>query len=208
MIASQGGDDAAYRMLLQEVRIWLVAYFSRRLSTAVADDAAQETLLALHQCRKSYKDSGPFLPWLSTIARFKWIDQLRLRRREVALLEDDEIVIEDHGGRILSEILIGIALAELKAPQAEAIRLVKLTGASVEEAARLTGQSASLVKVNVHRGLRRMAERLASEENAQTWADAPAPTGGAPPPYARAVPPAVTKGTTRTSQIGRRRCSP
>ena len=48
-------------------------------------------------------------------------------------------------------------LAELRAPQAEAIRLVKLQGYSVEEAAKATGQSVSLVKVNIHRGLKRLA---------------------------------------------------
>jgi RNA polymerase sigma-70 factor (ECF subfamily) len=34
---------------------------------------------------------------------------------------------------------------------------VKLEGYSVEEASRATGQSVSLIKVNIHRGLKRLA---------------------------------------------------
>jgi len=41
----------------------------------------------------------------------------------------------------------------LRRPQAEAIRLVKLEGFSVREAAAMTGQSEALIKVNIHRGL-------------------------------------------------------
>jgi RNA polymerase sigma-70 factor (ECF subfamily) len=48
-------------------------------------------------------------------------------------------------------------MAQLKPAQAEAIRLVKLEGYSVEEASRATGQSISLIKVNIHRGLRQLA---------------------------------------------------
>ena len=44
----------------------------------------------------------------------------------------------------------------LKPAQAEVIRLVKLRGLSIEEAAVRTGQTISLVKVNIHRGLGRL----------------------------------------------------
>jgi len=47
-------------------------------------------------------------------------------------------------------------LRQIKPAQAEVIRLVKLQGLSIEEAAARTGQSASLVKVNIHRGLARL----------------------------------------------------
>jgi len=50
-----------------------------------------------------------------------------------------------------------LLLAQLKPAQADAVRLVKLQGLSVAEAARATGQSIPLVKVNAHRGLARLA---------------------------------------------------
>jgi DNA-directed RNA polymerase specialized sigma24 family protein len=48
----------------------------------------------------------------------------------------------------------------LNPAQAEVIRLVKLKGASIQEASDATGQSTSLVKVNIHRGLKRLAALL------------------------------------------------
>ena len=57
-------------------------------------------------------------------------------------------------------------MAELKPQQAEVIRLVKLEGYSVKEASRATGQSISLVKVNIHRGLRRLANIIKATHDA------------------------------------------
>ena len=48
-------------------------------------------------------------------------------------------------------------LLSLKDAQADVIRLVKLEGYSIEEASAATGQSIALVKVNIHRGIARLA---------------------------------------------------
>lgn len=49
-------------------------------------------------------------------------------------------------------------LAELPDAQQQAIALIKLEGLSVAEASQRTGVSASALKVQVHRGLKRLAE--------------------------------------------------
>jgi RNA polymerase sigma-70 factor (ECF subfamily) len=51
----------------------------------------------------------------------------------------------------------------LRPSESEVIRLVKLEGLSIEEASERTGQSISLVKVNIHRGLSRLSEIAAAE---------------------------------------------
>ena len=56
-------------------------------------------------------------------------------------------------------------MATLKPAQAEVIRLVKLDGLSIEEAANRTGQSVALVKVNIHRGLGKLARLVESNSN-------------------------------------------
>ncbi len=65
--------------------------------------------------------------------------------------------VPDHEDAVVAGTTLKQLLAELTPPQAEAIRLVKLEGYSVEETSRATGQSISLVKVNIHRGLKRLA---------------------------------------------------
>ena len=165
MTAAQRGDDAAYDRLMREVGIWLSRYFHRRLPPSTAEDATQEALLAIHVHKQRYDTSDPMRPWLKTIARFKWIDQLRGHLRSPESLEDMDVPVGDHGAATRAAILLDLLLAEAKPAQAQVIRLVKLRGASVEEASRISGQSPSLVKVNIHRGLKRIGLALdASEE--------------------------------------------
>lgn len=160
MAAAQGGDDRAYERLMGEVSQWLSRYFHTRLPPAAAEDATQEALLAIHLHKQQYDTSDPMRPWLKTIARFKWIDQLRGHLRSPESLEDRDVAVEDHGAMTRASILLERLLAETKPAQAQVIRLVKLRGASVEEASRISGQSPSLVKVNIHRGLKRIGRAL------------------------------------------------
>lgn len=162
MSAAQAGDDRAYERLMGEISRWLSRYFHRRLPPAAAQDATQEALLAIHSHKQKYLPNDPMTPWLKTIARFKWMDQLRGHLRRPDSLEDADVPVGDHGAGSRSAILLDRLLAEVKPAQAQVIRLVKLNGASVEEASRISGQSASLVKVNIHRGLKRIAEALRS----------------------------------------------
>jgi RNA polymerase sigma-70 factor (ECF subfamily) len=157
MAAGQRGDERAYRQLLWEVRPWLVRYHGRRLLPALVDDAVQETLLALHQKRASYDPSQPFHPWLAAIARYKGVDQLREAGRGAAEPLPDDLAIGDHENKVIDASLLGHLMAALKPAQAEVIRLVKLEGYSIVEASLRTGQSNSLVKMNIHRGLARLA---------------------------------------------------
>jgi len=165
MAAAQHGDEAAYERLMREVRVWLSRYFHRRLPADAADDATQEALLAVHVHKQSYQTTDPMRPWLKTIARFKWIDQLRSHVRSPDSLEDAEVPVDDHGSAARAAVLLDMLLAETKPAQEMVIRLVKLRGESIEEASRISGQSPSLVKVNIHRGLKRIGRALNSGED-------------------------------------------
>jgi RNA polymerase sigma factor (sigma-70 family) len=157
MMAAQAGDVSAYETLLADLAPWLRRYFGRRLPPAMTEDAVQDVLLAVHEKRHTYDPARPFGPWFAGIARYKWIDRLRSLKAEAVGLPDDTVGIPDHGEAVIAATTFNQLLAELKPAQAEAIRLVKLEGYSVEEASEATGQSASLVKVNIHRGLNRLA---------------------------------------------------
>lgn len=160
MTAAQSGDDRAYEQLMREVSQWLSRYFRRRLSPAAAEDATQEALLAIHVHKQNYQTNAPMTPWLKTIARFKWIDQLRGDLRSPDSLGETDVSVADHGPAARAAILLDLLLTEVKPSQAHVIKLVKLHGATVEEASRISGQSPSLVKVNIHRGLKRIGEGL------------------------------------------------
>jgi RNA polymerase sigma factor (sigma-70 family) len=166
MAAAQVGDANAYRTLLAELALWLRRYYARRLPPAMTEDAVQDVLLAIHEKRHTYDPARPFGPWLAAIARYKWIDRLRSLKADAAEPLDENIGVPDHGDAVIAGSTFQQLLAELKPPQAEAIRLVKLEGYSVEEASRTTGQSVSLIKVNIHRGLKRLANIIRTAADA------------------------------------------
>jgi RNA polymerase sigma factor (sigma-70 family) len=157
MAAAQAGDADAYRALLAELALWLRRYYLRRLPPSMTEDAVQDVLLAVHEKRQTYDPSRPFVPWLAAIARYKWIDRLRSLKSEVTEPLGENIGVPDHEDTVVTGSTFHQLLAKLKPSQAEVIRLVKLEGYSVEEASRATGQSVSLTKVNIHRGIKRLA---------------------------------------------------
>lgn len=159
----QQGDKLAYAALLNECQRWLARYFSNRIAPAAVDDLIQETLISLHRKRATYEPSRPFLPWLAAIARYRWVDQLRktYRADETALV-DDLAVDSDESG-IVARISIDRLLAHIPEKQSEVIRLVKIDGLSIAEASHRCGQSEPLVKVNIHRGLKKLAALVERE---------------------------------------------
>jgi RNA polymerase sigma factor (sigma-70 family) len=163
MIAAQGGETRAYDQLLRELDAWLRRYFARRLPHPAAEDARQNALLAIHVGRNAYSPSRPFGAWVAGIARYKWIDRIRDASRFATLALPDEIPIEDHEESAISAVAVDELLSRLKPAQASVIRLVKLQDVSIESASHTTGQSIALVKVNIHRGLKKLAALVACD---------------------------------------------
>src|SRR5258708_7023181 len=84
MCAAISGDAVAYRRFLGSVTPSLRALARRRVARAGlavgdAEDVVQEVLLAIHLKRHTWDQSRPIGPWISAIARNKFIDALRRR---------------------------------------------------------------------------------------------------------------------------------
>ena len=155
--ASQAGDRQAYTALLEECARWLSRYYARRIAPAQLDDLVQDTLLSVHRKLASYDPDQPFLPWVAAIARYRWIDALRksYRRRETTI-EGHDIAEAPEQEVVFAKVSLERLLAFLPEGQTRAIELVKIEGLSIREAAEKCGQSESLVKVNIHRGLKKL----------------------------------------------------
>jgi RNA polymerase sigma factor (sigma-70 family) len=156
------GDKAAYHLVLVESGRWLGAYFRRRVAPQMIDDLIQETLVSVHSKRQTFDPTRPYLPWLAAIARYRWVDALR-RTRDADELDPEAVGSDGDDGEIVARLSIGRLLGHLPAAQANAIVLTRIEGRSIGEAAQICGQSESLIKVNVHRGLRRLAALVESE---------------------------------------------
>jgi len=164
-LRAQAGDEAAYRAALQRIAVHLRSFFGRRLQALPDDveDLVQETLLALHLQRGTYDPALPVSAWVHAIARHKLVDLFRRRGRREALHEPlDGLAEADHplaaadaqpARHDLTQLI-----ETLPAAQQQAIVLTKIEGLSMAEASARTGVSVAALKVQVHRGLKRLAE--------------------------------------------------
>jgi len=162
-LRAQSGDEAAYREALGRIATRLRGYLGRRMHSLPdeVEDLVQETLLALHLQRGSYDPTLPVSAWVIAIARHKLVDLWRRRGRRDdlhdALDDTDEsaLVAEPQNGEAQRDL--EKLLNELPKAQRQAILLTKVEGLSVAEASRHTGASEAAIKVQVHRGLKRLA---------------------------------------------------
>ncbi|MEL6828406.1 MAG: sigma-70 family RNA polymerase sigma factor [Pseudomonadota bacterium] len=163
MVKAQGGDKQCYSSLLMESEKWLRRYFARKINPSAIDDLVQETLISLHRKRASYDPTKAFLPWLAAIGRYRWIDSLRkIYRHEHGELHE-EMVADPQEETVSAKVSLERLLSMIPERQADVIAKVKIEGLSIAEAAAMTGQSESLVKVNIHRGLKKMSALIESE---------------------------------------------
>ena len=167
MVAGLSGDEASYRAVLEALTHQLRAFFRRRLTArpAECEDLVQETLLAIHTRRHTFDQAQPFTPWVFAIARYKLVDWIRRHGRREALHDalderHDDLAVAAPQEVGAARLDVMDLLNTLPAKQRDPIRLVKLDGLSVAEAAMRTGLSVSAVKVGIHRGLKRLAGKF------------------------------------------------
>ena len=175
MLAGLDGDAAAYRRFLQMLGIRLRAFYRRRLSGWPDDveDLVQDTLLAVHNQRHTYRPDQPVTAWVHAIARYKTVDLLRAKRVREALhdpLDDDAQTLFGTADADAAEARRDIdrLLATLPDRQRLPIEQVKLFGRSVAEVAVESGLSESAVKIGIHRGLKALAARMVSNPDKKT----------------------------------------
>ncbi len=153
MALAQHGDGSAYRALLDDLGPQLTRFLRRRLRDREdLADAYQDTFLALHRARHTYRPLRPIEPWLFAIARNVAADYGRRwrRRTRYEILTDDA---PDGGTAPVREIgpELDTALRALPNLQREALQLLKFQGLSIREAAARVGTTPGAVKLRAHR---------------------------------------------------------
>ena len=172
MAAAQDGDRAAYARLLRDCEP-VIRRAARRVGVTDdrLEDVVQDTLLTLHNARQTYDPSRSFTAWLSVIAQRRAVDVLRRTgrtgRREVHAPVAYEAEPDDaiDGARALETAgdvrELRTAIAGLSPVQREAVERLALREQTLAEAAAETGRTAGALKVNLHRAIKALRERLA-----------------------------------------------
>ena len=169
LAAARVGADWALAELWRLCNPRLVAWLHAEVGAA-AEDVASETWMAVARGLVRFEgDADGFRAWLYTIARRRVVDHRRRQGRQVPtapLDGHDHRSGDDTSAAVLDRMALDDAAASiaLLAPeQAEVIRLRVLAGLSVAEVAAVLGKQPGAVRVQCHRGLRRLAEVLSAD---------------------------------------------
>lgn len=166
MCAALDGDESAYADFLRRAADITRRAVSRRLKPALAsgiEDVVQETLLAVHLKRHTWRRDEALLPWLVTIARYKAIDACRRRgvRVEVPIEDFAEILAgPDETGGMEETQHIEMAVNTLSDGQQRVVKSIALEGRSIQETAAALSMKETAVRVAFHRGLSNIAQRF------------------------------------------------
>ncbi|HXV30306.1 MAG TPA: sigma-70 family RNA polymerase sigma factor [Sinorhizobium sp.] len=161
--AALEGDERAYGDFLHKAATLVRAWARRRTAFGGLDpeDIVQETLLAIHVKRHTWRPDGPVAPWLYAIAKHKLVDALRRlgrhRRIDISELEDQLAAEETEAVR---DWEIDRALETLTPGQRSVVTAISVEGRTIAEAARSLDMNETAVRVALHRGLAAIARRF------------------------------------------------
>jgi RNA polymerase sigma-70 factor, ECF subfamily len=163
MRAAIAGDERAYSEFLQRAACLVRSFARRKIVRGGIDpeDIVQETLLAIHIKRHTWRDDAPVKPWVYAIARYKMVDAFRRcgRRMEMEIGGVAETFAAPEPETI-SKREIGRALETLASGQRCVVTAVSIGGCSISETAQRLGMSEPAVRVALHRGLMAIALRF------------------------------------------------
>ena len=170
---AQRGELAAFRELVVRFQDMVVGYaFSLLGDFHLAQDAAQEAFLAVHQDFRSLRQPGAFVPWLRTVVS-KHCDRISRRSRSTEPLEAaDERFPADAPSPLDAieqdevEELVGRAIASLPTRQRDVVALYYIGEQSGREVATFLDLPLTTVEKRLHDAkpkLRRSMARMTKE---------------------------------------------
>ena len=178
----QAGQLELFEELVRRYRGALVRVAASKLGdAALAEDAVQETFLAVFTARDTYDSRFAFRTWLWTILLNVCRRQLKRRQRVPRVLARSAVEGADghvpdpeslesgltHALSAERREVLAALLAELPEAQADALRLRFFGGLKFEEIAAAMPCSLSAAKVRVKQGLLRLAERLRDDADGE-----------------------------------------
>ncbi|MGW1427112.1 RNA polymerase sigma factor [Streptomyces sp. NPDC002431] len=174
VLAAQDGDEDAFRSVYRAVQPRLLGYIRTLVGEPDAEDVASESWLQIARDLDRFSgDADRFRGWAARIARNRALDHIRMRGRRPAIGGDESELTErpaesDTAGEAMEALATGRTLsliAQLPRDQAEAVVLRVVVGLDAKSAARTLGKRPGAVRTAAHRGLKRLAELLRTDDD-------------------------------------------
>ena len=152
------GDEEAFAELYRKFAPMVHGIALSRVGHPEADDVVQEVFISVHKNLSTLRDRGAVGPWLARIARNR-AENIRRSARPAAELNEE--ITRGTNGQETFEILAAIRSMPDAYRETLVFRLVE--GMTGPEIAAATGMSHESVRVNLHRGMKMLREKLGLE---------------------------------------------
>jgi RNA polymerase sigma factor, sigma-70 family len=173
--ALQHDDEAARALVRQLYPLVSKLVRAHRPRRTAEEDLSQMIFIKVFQKLSQFSGKVPLEHWVSRIAVNTCLNQIESEKirpelRYADLSEEEQAVVENLATssselapdqRFASRQLVEHLLAALKPVERLAIDLLYLQGRSVEEIRKITGWSATLIKVRAYRARQKMKDQLA-----------------------------------------------
>lgn len=164
--AAQRGDRAAFARLHRQFGRVVHGLLLARVEPSSADDLTQDVFISAWQRLHELREARAWPGWLSAIARRRALDHRRAQARRPGTLPpelgDHERHAEHAATRSDAERMLTI-IRELPEAYVEPLLLRLVEGMSGPEIAEQCDLSPGYVRVNLHRGMKLLRERLEHE---------------------------------------------
>jgi RNA polymerase sigma-70 factor (ECF subfamily) len=160
--AARRGDRAAFGALYRRHARLVQAVLLARVAPDSVADLVQDVFLMAMSRLSTLRDDGAFAPWLATIARRRAADWRR-RRRDTVALEESMPEMASSAAGAEDEFDARAAVAAIQSlPEAyrETLLLRFVAGLNGPEIAERTGLTHGSVRVNLHRGVEMLRNKL------------------------------------------------
>jgi RNA polymerase sigma-70 factor (ECF subfamily) len=156
----RAGDGDAFARLYASYSRMVHGILLARVPYGEVDDLVQDVFLTALRKIDSLRDAGSFGPWIAMITRNRAMDYHR-RSRETTEVEETHAQTRATQGEAV-EVLNLIKLLPEAYREPMILRFVE--GMTGPEIAERTGLAPASVRVNIHRGMKMLRERLGVEE--------------------------------------------
>ena len=162
--AARGGDRSAYGRLYDRHARMVHGILLARVPPGEVDDLVQDVFLQALPRLASLRDAARFGAWLAAIARNRANDYYRRSRPSTELTESlpaDQIEARAATSAEMAQAAaILAAIRELPDAYRETLILRLVEGMTGPEIAARTGLTPGSVRVNLHRGMQQLREKL------------------------------------------------
>lgn len=156
--AARDGDRAAFGELYARYARMVHGILISRVPRPDVDDLVQDVFLLAIRRIGALRDAAAFGGWLAAIARNRGNDHLRQGHHTEALPDGDQLSAPPRPE--LDATCVLRALRDLPAAYRETLALRLIEGMTGPEIAAATGLTPASVRVNLHRGMKLLRDRL------------------------------------------------